>query len=225
MSEEKGFVYGGIRFRDEATAHRAEEETKRILALDANINYENPKAVLSLYQKALANNVFQTPVGIAYMLKLRNDLINAGFPAGSIPPLELPEPPAVSAVPKEEVPAPKQDTIPKEEIGGSDGAGTIHGARLEARLEAQKQVSQRQIDLIKKQWMIMAALVLIILSMFVIAMTGNNPTILNYRSKILNQYSEWEKELEEREAAISQKEKAAGVALEGSETFKEGQTE
>ena len=225
MSEQNGIVYGGIRFPDEAAAHRAEEETKRILALDANINYENPKAVLSLYQKALANNVFQSPAGIAYMMRLRDNLINAGYPAESIPPIELPKTPAPKAVPKEEAPAPSPETIPREEIKESGGINTVHEARLEARLEAQKQVSQRQIDLIKKQWMIMAALVVIILSMFVIAMTGNNPTILNYRSKILNQYSEWEKELEEREAAISQKEKAAGVALEGSDTFKEEQTE
>ena len=48
----------------------------------------------------------------------------------------------------------------------------------------------------------------------IISLTGNNPTIINYRSKILNQYAEWEQELKEREAAISQKEHAAGAGLE-----------
>lgn len=57
-----------------------------------------------------------------------------------------------------------------------------------------------------------------IVSMFIISATSNNPTIINYREKIEDRYSQWdtqlkdkEKELRERERAIEQKEHELGI--------------
>jgi hypothetical protein len=43
--------------------------------------------------------------------------------------------------------------------------------------------------------------------MFYISSTGSNPTVLNYEKALLNRYSEWEKELSDRESVIREKEK------------------
>ena len=43
--------------------------------------------------------------------------------------------------------------------------------------------------------------------MFVITLTGNNPTILNYEQKLQNKYAGWEQELTERENAVREKER------------------
>ena len=47
----------------------------------------------------------------------------------------------------------------------------------------------------------------VIVMMFAIAMSSSSPTVLNYENQILNKYSAWEQELEEREAAILKKER------------------
>ena len=50
--------------------------------------------------------------------------------------------------------------------------------------------------------------VVMVVIMFVISMTGNNPTVLNYKRAITNQYAEWEQQLTERENAVREKEAA-----------------
>ncbi len=209
------YVVGGIVFTDVEQAKLATAEAKRIEALNANINYENPKSVLSLYNKAQANHVFRTPVGVSYMLQLRSFLCQQGIDPDSLPPIEVPQ--VESAVNMQQKGSAK--TAAAADQTGEDGDGD-HMDRLsegrqikvfEARLEAQKKRAQELRNRIRQQWFIIGALALIIVAMFVISLTGNNPTILNYRSKILNQYSEWEQELTERENALSLKEQAAGA--------------
>ena len=215
MNKER-YVVGGIAFADEKAAERAKEEAMRIEALNANINYDNPKAVASLYTKAQKNHVFQTPVGISYMLQLQEQLIRQGVEPDKIDPIELPtltpgNENTVSSAPDN---TPEEPFAEEEKKLEQPGAVTREGKILEAKLKAQKKIGQKQLDLIKTQWAVIAAMAVIILAMFIISLTGNNPTIINYRSKILNQYAEWEQELKEREAAISQKEHAAGAGLE-----------
>lgn len=45
--------------------------------------------------------------------------------------------------------------------------------------------------------------------MLVIAVQSETPNMINYRSAILNEYSEWEESLSEREAAVAEAEKQA----------------
>ncbi len=219
MADEK-YIIGGILFPDEKSAERAKEEALRIKALNDNINYDNAKSVISLYQKAQKNHVFQTPVGVAYMLQLQEHMIGLGIDQDQIPPLELPAMMQNAAAAKEgainatgagEGETSKEPYAEEEAELEQPKAMTREGKVLEARLRAQKRVGQKQLSLIRTQWMVIAALAVIIIAMFVISMTGNNPTIINYRSKILNQYAEWEAQLEEREAAVTQRERAAGI--------------
>ena len=70
--------------------------------------------------------------------------------------------------------------------------------------KAQKSCRQRTI--------LCAVLFCMVLLMFAISMTGNNPTILNYKSTILNQYAEWEQQLTERENKIREKEAELGIS-------------
>ena len=198
------YVVGGIAFSDSSEAERAVGEAKRIEALDTRIDYNNPRTVISLYQKAQSNHVFRTPVGVSYMLKLQGYLREHGVPEEQIPPVDL----TVNSAP---VPA---GFAADEEREPDDGE--ITGKRekvFEARIRSQKNTINRQLNMIKMQWAVIGVLGLIIIAMFIITLTGNNPTIINYRSKILNQYSEWEQELTERENALSIKEQAAGAAL------------
>lgn len=62
-----------------------------------------------------------------------------------------------------------------------------------------------------------AALIVCIIAMFAITMTSGSPTIVNYRTKVLNQYAEWEQELSEREQAVREKEQELGIETETGE--------
>jgi hypothetical protein len=49
--------------------------------------------------------------------------------------------------------------------------------------------------------------VAVIVVMFVIAMSSNSPTVLNYENELVDKYSAWEQQLSEREAAVKEKER------------------
>ncbi len=204
------YVVGGIAFGDKAEAEKAESEARRIEALNTRIDYSNPRAVGSLYQKAQANRVFKTPIGVSYMLRLREFLAESGVPEQQIPPVDLTDIPS----------KPQEDTAGEggaEAVGADEAVDKAMLAKrekvFEARLRSQKSMISRQLGVIKMQWAVMAVMGLMIIAMFIISLTGNNPTIINYRSKILNQYAQWEQELTERENALSLKEQAAGAGI------------
>lgn len=50
-------------------------------------------------------------------------------------------------------------------------------------------------------------LLVLVIGMFVISTTSNNPTIINYENTIQNKYATWEQELKEREAVVREKER------------------
>ncbi|MCR4690902.1 MAG: hypothetical protein K5739_06135 [Lachnospiraceae bacterium] len=224
MGQEERFIVGGIVFSDQEYADLARTEAKRIEALNARINYENPKSVISLYQKAQENNVFKTPVGITYMLQLQDYLLQQGVPQESILPIDLEgtmfakkekQPESVQTNPAME----DADTEePAEDHANETAPGKFEREGiLEARIEALKEKQENLRRTLQMQRAVMIAMAVIIAAMFLISLTGNNPTILNYRSKIINQYSQWEQELTQREEALKAKEGKAGAGLPAEE--------
>ncbi len=49
-------------------------------------------------------------------------------------------------------------------------------------------------------------MLLIIIGMFAINATSQNPTILNYEEKIVDKYASWEEELDAREQELNERE-------------------
>ena len=52
-------------------------------------------------------------------------------------------------------------------------------------------------------------LLISVVSMMLLAATSDNVNILNYENKLIDKYSSWEQELEEREQAV--KERGTGI--------------
>jgi hypothetical protein len=46
-----------------------------------------------------------------------------------------------------------------------------------------------------------------IVGMFFIAMSSSSPTVLNYENALIDKYSAWEQDLNEREQAVKEKER------------------
>ena len=55
-------------------------------------------------------------------------------------------------------------------------------------------------------------LIIAVIAMFVITLKADNPNMINYRTAIVNQYSEWQQELEQREEAVRAKERELNMS-------------
>ena len=61
----------GFSFYTDADATLAAQEKKKIEYLETRMNYKNPENVLSLYNKAIQERIFKTPVGMIYLKHLQ----------------------------------------------------------------------------------------------------------------------------------------------------------
>jgi hypothetical protein len=97
-------------------------------------------------------------------------------------------------IPNEQIPA-----IPvRREVQVLDAAGTAEHLRKE------NQKSRKAFHWSLGINFLAAAM---IVGMFVIAMSSSSPTVLNYENELINKYSTWEQELNEREQAVKEKER------------------
>nr|MBQ8253353.1 hypothetical protein [Lachnospiraceae bacterium] len=201
MEEQKIYLVGGIAFTDMKQAKLAQIEQKRIEVLDEKLNYNDIEAVANVYKKARDNRTFQTPVGITYMLRLYDWLKKNKY----------------EGIDKMYVIMDMEST--KAKIDDLDsGVPTERDEIWKGRLEAQKKKEKDLAAKFRTSIFVNAVLVVLVIVLFIISQTGNNPTVLNYKTKIINQYTSWEQELEQRERIVEEKEEELGITvLPGSE--------
>ena len=70
MEKRSGWEVGGFRFGSDKDAELAKNEQEKISWMEKRVQYEHPESVLSVYNKAIENRIFQTPVGFQYLQKL-----------------------------------------------------------------------------------------------------------------------------------------------------------
>lgn len=184
------YVVGGIAFTDMESAKMAQSELKRIEILDEKMDYNNTESMAAVYEKARKNQIFKTPIGISYMMRIQNYLVQKQYP-GIL-----------------DMPILTETNYSKKGTEKASGENVdIWKARLEAAREKVQEVQSRlRLSLIGNM-----ILVVLVVALFIISQTGSNPTILNYKSKIINEYAQWQQQLEQREAVIQQKEADLGI--------------
>ncbi len=196
MEDQKIYLVGGIAFTDIKQAKLAQIEQKRIEVLDEKLNYNDIDAVANVYKKARDNRTFQTPVGITYMLRLYDWLKKNDY----------------EGIDKMYV-IMDMDTA-KAKIDDIDsGVPTDRDEVWKSRIEAQKKKEKSLSAKFRTSIFVNLVLVILVILLFVISQTGNNPTILNYKTKIINQYTSWEQELEQRERIVEEKEAELGITV------------
>lgn len=201
MEEQKIYLVSGIAFTDMKQAKMAQIEQKRIEVLDEKLNYDDIEAVATVYKKARDNRTFHTPVGITYMLRLYDWLKKNNY----------------EGIDKMYVIMDMESSKPKiDDIDG--GVPTERDEIWKSRLEAQKKKEKMLLGKLKTSLLVNVGLVVLVILLFIISQTGNNPTVLNYKTKIINRYATWEQELEQREQIVEEKEAELGImAVPGSE--------
>ena len=176
MRNEERLIVDGYLYGNEDDVKLAKEEKKTAEYLESKINYDDIQTTLRIYNKAIKDKIFKTPAGFEFLKKMRYEMIKRGLPEENIGGIPL-----YKVFSKEEENKPVRIFQVKE---NNDGTKEMLRFSLWANI----------------------ALILIVIGMFVITIMGENVNILNYRYKIENEYSIWQQELEEREAAVKAKE-------------------
>ena len=189
MERKAEWEVGGFQFGSEKDVELAKIEQDKIAYLEKRIQYDQPESVLSVYNKAIANKIFQTPIGFQFLQKLHDFLTEQGLAdrASSIPLYQV-----YSYDPQEEV--------------------AVHTAKRRVQPSQYRELRSK----LRRSVILNLLLIVMVVAMFVITLTSNHPNILNYERVLTDKYAGWEQELTERENAVREKERALqmeGVAV------------
>ena len=177
-------IIDGFSFADDADVSLASSEIEKIKYIAGKMNMDNPRGVLAVYDKLITSGIFVTPVGYEYLRTLQSYLYKCK---------DIPD----DAV--KEIPVPISYTR----------ALNLRSEERDERIQADRQMRTLRKTIrteYKVSLIVNIILIIMVIAMFVITLKAENPNMINYRTAILNQYSEWEQELNEREAAIKQRE-------------------
>ena len=178
--KEDVLVVGGYRFGTVADAETARMEEKKIAAVEKHLDYRKPQSVLLVYNRAIENKVFLTPVGMSYLQKIQAQLIKCGIPEDKIRPIPL------------------YATFSNKTANNSSIRRSIESRAPKVEFKT------RFITSVCVNVLLAFALAAVVL----LALESDTPNIVNYRTAVINEYSEWEQQLQEREQAVRTAERA-----------------
>lgn len=190
---------GGFVFRTKKEAELAQREIEGTKYLRQKLDMENPNAVFSIYQNLIEQDLFETPVGYCFLKELRDYLL-------MIPAISNEE---VLAIPIRYPQTEEEEKKQKKEQKKEE-------QRKERQREKEKAKNKKEQKKEGKnykgrcQFFMVTSLILLIsvVSMMLLAATSDNVNILNYENKLIDKYSSWEQELEEREQAVKEQKQA-----------------
>ncbi len=181
----------GYLFLSEEDADLAREEIDRINFISSKMSANNPASVLAVYDRMVQNRTFVTPVGQEYLGTIRDYLYKS---------------PEINDELIKDIPV---------------VVSYSEALKSEQEKEKERKAERRKIKTFKREYQIalgvIGALMVVIVSMFVIALKSDNPNILNYETAIVNRYASWDQELTERESKIRQREAELGITGETEE--------
>ncbi len=177
-------IVGGYEFLNEEDAQKASMDESKIKLLEARVNASRPNDIKAVYEKAIENKIFKSPIGWEYLMNLRAKLLESGFTQEDLIPIPLNV--TFTRHSAFENMAVKQRIKPQKEDTGAD-FGKIFSIILNI------------------------VLVILVIVMFVIASKSDSDNIINYKRNITNRYSAWDEELKEREKAVREAEKKLGI--------------
>ena len=74
-TDEKAQTVGGYLFYTEADAKLARAEGHKIKYLEEHMDYSSPESIKYIYEKAIQDRIFRTPVGLQYLKHLQDFLL------------------------------------------------------------------------------------------------------------------------------------------------------
>lgn len=206
------YQVGEFEFESLEQAQKAQKEFEGIKYIKAQTRMDDPEVVLKLYNKLILKDIFSTPLGYQFLYELREYLKTSGkIRTGQV------------------------HRIPVAASGADSVTEKKNAIRQNRKLEeVQRELAEaRRLNKNKRDYkklfrgalIFSIACAVMIIGMFIVmALSDDNINIINYENKIVNKYEAWEQELEEREAAVSEREERLGV-LPGSDSKEDKQDE
>lgn len=187
MAQAKELVVNGYRFEGEEEYNRALEEKEALERIMKKVNLNNKELVLSLYSALIIQDKLSTVIGMDYLCKLRSIIIKKKYAAEE-----------------------KLLPIPVERFRPAS-ADSFKLSEAKHTIEHMKADAVKGKERTRTLFIVNIVLAIVIAVMMYIASTGSSINIINYENKIIDKYSQWEKQLNEREAHIKEVEKQLGI--------------
>ncbi len=201
MKEDKNQVeIDGFLFSDPAEIAQAKKEMEGIRYLRTKLDRDNPEQVLLVYNQAVDQQLFATPVGYYFLKELQDFLITIPF------------------IKDEDI---HRITITERmtETFEKSRKKTVQEKKKQAvkQYEDERKLREKKIQAKNTDYKAKFAVALVfvflllamVIAMFTITfLSKDNVTILNYENELINKYEEWEKDLEERERVLEERERA-----------------
>lgn len=180
------FIVDGIHFSDSQEAKKAQKELDGIEYIKKTNDMKNPKVLLALYNKFIEHQLFQTEIGKRFLTEIKEELIKS-------PSIKKGE---ISGY-QEEIEKRTEDRKKKEEV-----------KKKVFQIEKEKKEREKYKYKYYNSLILNIILVITIILLFVLTATSGNVTILNYENKLLDKYSSWQMQLEQKEKELKEREKA-----------------
>lgn len=178
----------GYLFTSRERAKDAKREAEAVAYIREQTNLRDPDIVLKLYNRLLDEEVFDTPVGIAFLRDLQEHLR------------------LIPYIKSEDIrPIPGDSLVVEKTVVQEKAKATAQRKKQEAVYAAENSGAYRR----KYHVALFFAIVFAagILGIYALtAFTGNSVTIANYEEEIINKYSAWEQDLNQREQELNQRE-------------------
>ena len=187
-------VIMGFEFQDEVSYNQAKNELEKILKIKGKCNIKNSKSLLLLYNRLIDENIFNTPVGMAYLRSIQKEL----YGRKDIDKQSIRNIPATVSGETEKRSRDFSDSQTVGETAAGNGKDTSKN---------RKKIGKYR-DLYIKMLIVNIILVVTIAVMFVITKKSEKFDLDYYRESIENEYINWENNLKERESSLAEQEKS-----------------
>lgn len=185
--QETELVVNGYSFETQEEYEKALEEKKSIERLMKKVNLNKGELLVALYSGLITQNKLSTVIGLEYLCRLRDLIINKKYAkAADLPPIRT------------------GNFKPERAVG-------YKLADTKQKLQEEKQQTLKYKERIRTLFIVNIALVIVIGVMMYIATTGSNVNIINYEQKLVDKYAGWETQLTEREQRVREAEKRLGI--------------
>ena len=185
--QEVELVVNGYSFETQEEYEKALEEKKSIERLMKKVNLNKGELLVALYSGLITQNKLSTVIGLEYLCRLRDLIINKKYAkASDLPPIQT------------------GNFKPERAVG-------YKLADAKQKLQEEKQQTLKYKEKIQTLFIVNIALVIVIGVMMYIATTSNNVNIINYEQKLVDKYAGWETQLTEREQRVREAEKRLGI--------------
>lgn len=166
----------GFRFFDKEEYNNALKDKETIEYINKRFDFSNTKSVLNLYYKMVQENTFKTVIGYAYLKRLYDALVK------------------IPGINKESIPVIMMTEREKPIRSNKHNDKTY------------EKIIDRLTGKINTYKIVVFFCIIIIVAMFFITINNDSLNYNNAYNAVVDQYEEWEKELELREKELDERE-------------------